>query len=87
KELRIALRTPLGEVPEALDGRGLTLEDEGATLVYSYDTRAERTGITALLADLAAAGVGLKDISTRQSSLEEIFMGLLAEGASKGGAA
>jgi ABC-2 type transport system ATP-binding protein len=87
KELRIALRVPLGAVPEALEGRGLELEDEGATLVYSYDTRAERTGITALLADLAAAGVGLKDISTRQSSLEEIFMGLLAEGASKGGAA
>jgi ABC-2 type transport system ATP-binding protein len=87
KELRIALRAPLGAVPEALEGRGLELEDEGVTLVYSYDTRAERTGITALLADLAAAGVGLKDISTRQSSLEEIFMGLLAEGASKGGAA
>ena len=87
KELRIALRVPLGALPEALEGRGLELEDEGATLVYSYDTRAERTGITALLADLAAAGVGLKDISTRQSSLEEIFMGLLAEGASKGGAA
>lgn len=87
KELRIALLAPLGAVPEALEGRGLELEDEGVTLVYSYDTRAERTGITALLADLAAAGVGLKDISTRQSSLEEIFMGLLAEGASKGGAA
>lgn len=87
KELRIALRAPLWAVPEALDGRGLVLEDEGETLVYSYDTRAERTGITALLADLAAAGVGLKDISTRQSSLEEIFMGLLAEGASKGGVA
>lgn len=87
KELRIALRAPLGAVPEALEGRGLELEDEGVTLVYSYDTRAERTGITTLLADLAAAGVGLKDISTRQSSLEEIFMGLLAEGASKGGAA
>jgi len=79
KELRIALRAPLAAIPDRLAGR-ITLADGGATLVYGYDTRAERTGITALLADLASEGIVLRDIATRQSSLEEIFLGLLAAG-------
>jgi ABC-2 type transport system ATP-binding protein len=47
---------------------------------YTYDTRAERTGITGLLNDIAAAGLVLADVQTRQSSLEEIFVGLVSEG-------
>lgn len=79
KELRIALRAPLAAVPDRLAGR-VTLEDAGMTLVYGYDTRADRTGITALLGDLATEGIVLRDLSTRQSSLEEIFLSLLVSG-------
>ena len=64
-------------VPEALAGHGLTLRADGAELVYSYDTKAERTGITALLSDLGAAGIRFNDLQTSQSSLEDIFVGLL----------
>jgi ABC-2 type transport system ATP-binding protein len=64
-------------VPEALAGYGLTLRADGEELVYSYDTKAERTGITALLSDLAAAGIRFNDLQTSQSSLEDIFVGLL----------
>ena len=51
----------------------------GTELTYTYDTQADRTGITALLADLAQAGIRFKDLHTSQSSLEEIFVGLLKE--------
>ncbi|MFP4045328.1 MAG: ABC transporter ATP-binding protein [Rhodosalinus sp.] len=81
KELVIELREPLPEVPAALAGYDLELARDGAALVYSYDRRAERTGITRLLADLQAAGLVLRDLSTRQSSLEEIFVGLVQEDA------
>ncbi len=80
KELRIDLSASLEAVPDALGGYELRLEDEGQTLVYQYDTSGERTGITGLLSDLAKAGITLKDVSTRQSSLEEIFVGLVGEG-------
>jgi ABC-2 type transport system ATP-binding protein len=77
KQLTLHLQAPLAEVPEALAGYGLTLRADGAELVYSYDTKAERTGITALLKDLAAAGIRFNDLHTSQSSLEDIFVGLL----------
>ncbi|WP_298676707.1 ABC transporter ATP-binding protein [uncultured Lentibacter sp.] len=79
KELYISLRKPVATVPQALAGYGLELADDGATLVYSYDTSGEATGITALLADLAGAGLKLADLKTRQSSLEDIFVGLTRE--------
>ncbi|KPQ20705.1 MAG: ABC-2 type transport system ATP-binding protein [Rhodobacteraceae bacterium HLUCCA24] len=81
KDLMIELHEPLSEVPAALAGYDLELAQDGAALVYSYDRRAERTGITRLLADLQAAGLVLRDLSTRQSSLEEIFVGLVQEDA------
>ena len=81
KQLRIELSAPLAEVPEALAGRGLELAPEGDALIYTYDTRAERTGITALLRDLQAAGLQMTDLSTSQSSLEEIFVDLVKEDA------
>ena len=71
----------LSALPPQLAGQDLTLSEDGLSLVYTYDTKKERTGITTLLSDLAAAGVVLRDISTRQSSLEEIFVGLVKEGA------
>ncbi|WP_372893998.1 ABC transporter ATP-binding protein [Rhodosalinus sp.] len=81
KELTIELHEPLNAVPEALAGYGLALSEGGTALVYTYDRRSERTGITRLLADLQAAGLALRDLSTRQSSLEEIFVGLVQEDA------
>lgn len=79
KELRIELVEPMQTIPETLSTYDLALADEGMTLVYSYDTRGERTGITALLSDLQKAGCGLRDLQTHQSSLEEIFVGLVSE--------
>ena len=55
----------------------LTLADHGAELVYTYDTQGERTGITALLADLGRAGIRFRDLHTDQSSLEDIFVDLV----------
>ena len=79
KELRIDIATPIDALPTALEGRGLTLAKQGAQIIYTYDTRAERTGITALLNDLAAANIQMTDLATSQSSLEDIFVGLMKE--------
>ncbi len=81
KELRIELATPVDALPPALARDGLALAEGGGALVYTDDTRAERTGITALLADIQAAGLQLADLSTSNSSLEEIFVGLVKEDA------
>ena len=79
KELRIELNEPLGEIPAALAGYDLELAEDGSALTYCYDTHAESTGITRLLTDLREAGLHLRDLQTRQSSLEEIFVGLVTE--------
>ena len=79
KELRVELGAPLGAVPEALRGHDLRLEDDGGTLVYAYDTAAARTGIGRLMADLTGAGLHVRDVSTAQDSLEDIFVGLVTD--------
>ncbi|QPM90740.1 ABC transporter ATP-binding protein [Pseudooceanicola algae] len=79
KELRIDLREPLAAVPEALGAYDLALAADGLALTYSYDTQAERTGIAGLMRALSDNGIVLKDIQTRQSSLEDIFVDLVAE--------
>ena len=79
KALSIELDRPLAAIPEGLQDRGLDLSGDGRVLTYSYDTRAERTGIARLLADLSARDIQVRDVSTRQSSLEEVFMALVAE--------
>lgn len=79
KELTIELSEPLEKLPKALAPFNLELGEDGRTLRYLYDTRGERTGITALLQALQKAGVGLADMSTRQSSLEDIFVGLVKD--------
>ncbi len=81
KMLHIHLTQPTEAVPAALAPYNLSLEQEGRVLVYTYDTAKERTGITKLLTDLAATGLVLSDIETRQNSLEEIFVGLVKEDA------
>jgi ABC-2 type transport system ATP-binding protein len=77
KELRVELAEPLTTVPEALGSYALTLAEGGMSLVYAYDTGAERTGIASLMADLSAAGLQVRDVHTAQSSLEDIFVGLV----------
>ena len=65
--------------PPALAAYGLTVAAEGGELIYSYDTKGERTGITTLLKDLNAAGIRFRDLSTVQSSLEDIFVDLVRQ--------
>jgi ABC-2 type transport system ATP-binding protein len=77
KQLEIELREPVETVPELLAKYSLELAAEGHSLVYTYDTKGEHTGITALLQDLHAAGFSLKDLKSSQSSLEEIFVDLV----------
>jgi ABC-2 type transport system ATP-binding protein len=79
KQLRLFLQEKRDEVPEALAQYELELSSDGCELIYHYDTQKERTGITALLKDLDLAGVRFKDIQTRESSLEEIFVNLVRE--------
>jgi ABC-2 type transport system ATP-binding protein len=79
KEMLIELTKPLDAVPASLDRYGLELASNGTELTYTYDTSAERTGITSLLKDLQAAGLTLRDVQTRQSSLEEIFVGIVKD--------
>jgi len=79
KQLRLELQAPLETVPEALEKYGLKLIENGAALDYEYDTRAERTGITRLLADLSAAGISVRDLDTKQNTLEQIFLTLVEE--------
>jgi len=79
KQLVLTLDAPLIEIPVALASHGLELAGGGTRLVYTYDTRAGRTGITALLDDLAAAGIGFKDLVTTESSLEDIFVSLVRD--------
>lgn len=81
KQLTIDLRDPLQSIPAGLKSDALELSEDGTQLVYSYDTNSERTGITTLLAALSREGIVLSDISTRQSSLEEIFVDLVKESA------
>ncbi len=77
KHLDVHLTDPVSEVPAALQSYGLDRSEDGLTLTYTYDTRKERTGITRLLSDLSDAGLILKDVVTRQSSLEDICVGLV----------
>jgi ABC-2 type transport system ATP-binding protein len=79
KQLTLQLREPVAEVPPALAHHRLKLADGGRELVYTYDTQLEQTGITTLLDDVSAAGLRLKDLSTSESSLEDIFVGLLRQ--------
>jgi ABC-2 type transport system ATP-binding protein len=80
KQLIIQLQQKLDAVPAVTARERLVLAGEGAELIYTYDTQAERTGITTLMQELNAAGIRLKDLRTHQSSLEEIFVGLVHSG-------
>lgn len=77
KQLAVQLAQPIAEVPAALASFKLERSADGAELTYHYDTRAERTGITALLQSLNAEGIKFADLRTEQSSLEDIFVDLV----------
>ncbi len=77
KRLTVHLQGRLDMIPPALAPYDLELCDGGQSLIYDYDTRGERTGITSLLGDLRTAGIRLTDLETSQSSLEDIFVSLV----------
>lgn len=79
KQLTLQLQAKIERLPKALAAYKLELSPDGSEVTYTYDTKGERTGITALLSDLAAAGVRFRDLQTSQSSLEEIFVSLVSE--------
>jgi len=81
KRLILDLQKKLDLVPEQLAGYSLQTAEDGHQLIYTYDTQAERTGITALLRELNEAGIRFKDLNTTQSSLEEIFVDLVKKSA------
>ncbi|MCA1972486.1 MAG: ABC transporter ATP-binding protein [Caenispirillum sp.] len=76
-QLILQLQAPLAAVPEDLAGLPLVLSDDGYELVYTFDTQADRTGIAGLLRRLGDLGIGYRDLQTRQSSLEDIFVTLV----------
>ena len=80
KQLTVELDAPLAALPDGWAEQGVTLSPDGQRLDYDYDARAERTGIGRLLAELNARGLGVRDVATKQSSLEEVFMALLEHG-------
>jgi ABC-2 type transport system ATP-binding protein len=79
KQLTLELRERIEAIPAALAAYNLTLAADGRELTYTYDTKSEHTGITALLDDLGRAGIKFTDLRTTQSSLEDIFVGLVSE--------
>ncbi len=79
KQLVLHLQKKLDGMPSELGGHPLTLSDDGATLTFNYDTQSERTGVTTLLSDLNRIGIRFRDLETRQSSLEDIFVGLVSD--------
>jgi ABC-2 type transport system ATP-binding protein len=79
KVLHLQLVEPLAAVPDALSQWAPQLSEDGATLTYEFDAKADRTGIPSLLAAMRDAGVGFKDLDTKESSLEDIFVGLIHE--------
>lgn len=77
KQLTIDLKEPIDEIPETMTGYDLELSAEGDRVTFTYDTQGKSTGITALLQAMHDAGLSMKDLDTRQSSLEDIFVNLV----------
>ena len=79
KELTLNLAEPLAAIPPELAEWQLELRDEGHSLLYVFDGKAERTGIPSLISRMRDLGIGFSDLNTRQSSLEDIFVDLVTE--------
>ncbi len=80
RQLMLQLQQPLGRLPEALAGDRLELSADGTTLTYTFDIQSENTGIAELLRRLGELGIDFKDLQSRESSLEEIFVNLVRNG-------
>ncbi len=79
KQIRLELLDSLESIPETLSEHSLELSSDGNELLYTYDTRGEKTGITVLLRSLTEHGIDFKDLHTRESTLEEIFVSLVTK--------
>jgi ABC-2 type transport system ATP-binding protein len=79
KQLTLELRAPLETIPDALADLKLELADGGLSLVYSFDTHAEEVSMGALFQRLAEQGIDFKNLSSRERSLEDIFVSLVQE--------
>ena len=77
KRLSLELTQPIDALPDSLSGMGLSLSENGSSITYEYDANAEQNRIADILSALSAAGIHFKDISTHQSSLEDIFVALV----------
>jgi ABC-2 type transport system ATP-binding protein len=80
KQLVLHLQAPLAEVPTQLADYHLELSEDRRDLTYTYDTKRDSTGITALLGELRGADIHFNDLQTSQSSLEDIFVDLVNKG-------
>jgi ABC-2 type transport system ATP-binding protein len=80
KELTLHLQQPLPDIPLGLDAYTLALSEDGSLLTYTFDAQSEEAGISSLLQRLGEQGIHFKDLQTRESSLEEIFVSLVREG-------
>jgi len=78
KKLTLQLRQPLQSIPAELAAARLELSSDGTEIVYTFDTQGERTGIATLLGKLSEHGITIKDLQTRESSLEDIFVSLVS---------
>lgn len=78
KQLTLDLINPLSELPPQLQRDGVSLDDAGTTLTFTFESQAD-SSVTALLDEVREAGIGVRDLRTRQSSLEDIFVGLLEQ--------
>ena len=79
KTLLIDLQDKIIQIPDQLSKYGLVIGKDQMSLIYNYNVRAERTGITNLLQELKEAGLKMRDLKTEQSSLEKIFVTLVKE--------
>ena len=79
KTLKLTLTDPMTSIPPELGQWKLAIEDDGHMLCYEFDANADKTGVPSLLRTVSDLGIGFKDLSTHQSSLEDIFVGLVHE--------
>jgi ABC-2 type transport system ATP-binding protein len=79
KRLTLQLQQNLTALPPELSAFKLSIGEDGSTLIYDYDTKGERTGVATLLGELSRAGLRIRDLQTEQSSLEDIFVGLVSD--------
>ena len=79
KQLTLNLQKPMAAIPPELGEWRLTLKANGNELEYIFDVNDEHTGVPSLLRRMSELDIGFKDLNTRQSSLEDIFVGLVKE--------